>query len=72
MRILEIKTTALKVEQSALTGESQPASKYVDVVKKPDAVITEKHNIIYSATLISTGTAIGAVFATGKPSIFIL
>ena len=70
MRILEIKTTSLKVEQSALTGESQPASKYVEVIRKPEAVITEKFNILYSATLISTGTAIGVVFATGKHESF--
>ena len=65
MRLLEIKTTSLKVEQSALTGESQPVSKYPEVIKKADAVITEKLNILYSATLVATGTAIGVVFATG-------
>ena len=66
MRLLEIKTTSLKVEQSALTGESQPVSKYPDTIRKPDAVITEKLNILFSATLVATGTAIGVVFATGN------
>ena len=66
MRILEIKTTSLKVEQSALTGESQAVSKYPEAIKKVDAVITEKLNILYSATLVATGTAIGVVFATGN------
>eukprot|EP00331_Platyophrya_macrostoma_P034737 CAMPEP_0176439360 /NCGR_PEP_ID=MMETSP0127-20121128/19894_1 /TAXON_ID=938130 /ORGANISM="Platyophrya macrostoma, Strain WH" /LENGTH=1040 /DNA_ID=CAMNT_0017823609 /DNA_START=27 /DNA_END=3149 /DNA_ORIENTATION=- len=65
MRLLEIKTTSLKVEQSALTGESQPVGKYPDVIKKADAVITEKLNLLFSATLVATGTAIGVVFATG-------
>lgn len=63
MRILEIKTTSLRVDQSALNGESDPASKYTAVIDDPDAKITE--NILYSATLVATGTAIGVVFATG-------
>eukprot|EP00331_Platyophrya_macrostoma_P007514 CAMPEP_0176423202 /NCGR_PEP_ID=MMETSP0127-20121128/10150_1 /TAXON_ID=938130 /ORGANISM="Platyophrya macrostoma, Strain WH" /LENGTH=1036 /DNA_ID=CAMNT_0017804121 /DNA_START=15 /DNA_END=3125 /DNA_ORIENTATION=- len=65
MRIIEIKTTSVKIEQSSLTGESQPVNKYVDIVKNKEAVIIEKTNILFSATLVATGTVIGAVFATG-------
>ena len=66
MRLIEVKTTSLKIEQSALTGESQAASKYTDVINKDEAVISEKHNLLFSATLVAAGAAIGVVFATGK------
>lgn len=68
MRLLEINTTSLRIEQSALTGESQAVQKSVESIKKSEAVITEKHNLLFSATLVGAGTAIGVVFATGKRS----
>ena len=36
MRMLELKTITLKVDQSTLTGETNPVNKTVDVVKKTE------------------------------------
>ena len=66
IRLLEIMTTTFKVEQPILTGEPEPVSKYPEAISKPDAVIIEKTNLLFSATLVATGTAIGAVYATGN------
>ena len=65
MRILDIKTASLRIEQSVLTGESQAVLKTTDAIKNVQAVISEKHNVIFSSTLVSSGTAIGVVINTG-------
>lgn len=62
MRLLE--ATNLRIEESALTGESVPASKdtlAVDV----DAGIGDRQSMAYSSTIVSAGTGVGVVTATG-------
>lgn len=65
MRIIDIKTASLRIEQSVLTGESEAVLKSIDPVKNVQAVIIDKHNVIFSSTLVSSGTAIGVVTQTG-------
>jgi len=65
MRVLEIKSASFRAEQAALTGESQAVLKDIKSVGKKDAVITEKHNLLFSSTLVSNGVAIGCVVKTG-------
>jgi Ca2+-transporting ATPase len=62
MRLIHQKN--LLVEEAALTGESLPAQKTVDSVAK-DAVTGDRKCMIYSGTLISSGTATAVVVATG-------
>ncbi|KNA92669.1 MULTISPECIES: HAD-IC family P-type ATPase [Gordonia] len=62
IRLLE--ATNLRIEESALTGESVPASKdtlAVDV----DAGIGDRQSMAYSSTIVSAGTGVGVVTATG-------
>ena len=62
LRLLEV--TELQVDESALTGESIPVVK--DEVVLPDAtVVADRRNMVYSGALITSGTGVGVVVATG-------
>lgn len=63
MRLLEVAN--LRVEESALTGESVPAKKDVTQVG-PDAGIGDRMSMVYSGTIVSAGAGIGVVTATGS------
>lgn len=65
MRVIEIKTTTLRIDQAILTGESSDVTKHTETIDNPAAVITEKTNIVFSATLVTSGTAIAVVIGTG-------
>lgn len=60
-----IKTSSLKVEESALTGESVPVEKDANVLVEEDAPLGDRLNMIYSGCSISYGTALAIVTATG-------
>ena len=54
----------LRVDESALTGESAPVAK--DEVVLPDHVaVADRRNMAYSGTLVTTGSGTGVVVATG-------
>ncbi len=54
----------LKVDESALTGESLPAEKHAGTLKH-DTLLADRRNMAYSSTLVTTGSALGVVVATG-------
>ena len=59
-----IAATQLRVEESALTGESVPVNKGTDPV--PDAAgIGDRLGMVYSGTLVAAGIGTGVVTATG-------
>ncbi|AJA46592.1 cation-transporting ATPase Pma1 [Clostridium pasteurianum DSM 525 = ATCC 6013] len=60
-----IKTVNLKVEESALTGESTAVEKSVDVIDE-NSVLGDRTNMVFSGTAVSAGTGLGVVIATGK------
>ncbi|MFP4076135.1 MAG: HAD-IC family P-type ATPase [Halochromatium sp.] len=62
LRLLE--AANLRVEESALTGESVPASKRVAPVSD-DASIGDRFSMGYSGTLVAAGSGLGVVTATG-------
>jgi len=62
LRLVSVK--ALRVEEAALTGESQPVEKSSDAVA-PDAPLGDRHGMAYSGTLVVHGQATGIVVATG-------
>ncbi|MHC9290859.1 cation-translocating P-type ATPase [Mycobacterium sp. LTG2003] len=62
MRLLEIAN--LRVEESALTGESLPAKKDVAQVG-PDAGLGDRMSMVYSGTIVAAGSGTGVVTATG-------
>jgi len=65
MRLVKLKTTTIRIEQSQLTGESQSVAKDMEPVLERNCVIQEKTNMLYSSTTISNGACWGVVVATG-------
>ncbi|GBG32097.1 Calcium-transporting ATPase, endoplasmic reticulum-type [Hondaea fermentalgiana] len=64
-RVAELKTTTLRAEQSALTGESVSVSKSEDKIDKEDCEIQSKSNMLFSGTMLANGHAICIVTGTG-------
>jgi Ca2+-transporting ATPase len=59
-----IQSTALHTAEAALTGESLPVSK--DIAAVPDEVgLGDRHNMIFSGTVVTYGRGRAAVTATG-------
>ena len=54
----------LRVEESALTGESVPATKRVDAVA-PEVGVGDRTSMLFSGTIVAAGTGTGVVVATG-------
>lgn len=62
MRLIQQKN--LQVEEAALTGESVPAQKNAEAVQS-EAVIGDRKCMVYSGTLVVSGTATAVVANTG-------
>jgi Ca2+-transporting ATPase len=62
LRLLEVKS--LRVEEAALTGESVPVQKACAAVPA-DAAIGDRTSMAFGGTLVTYGTGIGVVVATG-------
>ena len=65
LRIIEILSTVLRIDQSILTGESVSVIKHNEPVPDPRAVNQDKKNIVFSGTNVATGKARGVVIGTG-------
>ncbi|TCS84370.1 calcium-translocating P-type ATPase, SERCA-type [Tepidibacillus fermentans] len=60
-----IKTYALYIEESALTGESVPVNKQEDVIPYEDIPLGDQKNMAFMGTLVTRGTGVGVVVETG-------
>lgn len=60
-----IEAISLKVEESALTGESVPSEKDAEIVCDTDAPLGDRKNMVYSSGVVSYGRGKGVVVATG-------
>ena len=65
-------STNLKVDESVLTGNNQPADKYDEVIAGENHTVSELHNMVFSHTYVVSGeakiivTAIGLQTQIGK------
>lgn len=59
-----IKIRELRVDESALTGESVPVEKQLAILE-PDTILAERKNLAYAGAMVAAGQAEGIVFATG-------
>jgi Ca2+-transporting ATPase len=62
LRLLE--AASLRAEEAALTGESEPVAKRVDVVPA-DAPLAERSDLLYAGTVVAAGSGRGVAVATG-------
>jgi magnesium-transporting ATPase (P-type) len=62
IRLLHSKS--LRVDESMLTGESVPVKKQCQAVEA-NAMLGDRHSMAYSGTLVTYGTGLGVVVATG-------
>ena len=61
-----IQSNNLSCDESALTGESLSAEKNADIVCKNSTILSERKNMAYSGSMVTSGKAVGVVVATGK------
>ena len=60
-----VEAFGLSVDESALTGESLPVEKRTDTIQDPAIPLAERHNMVYSSTLVTRGKGTALVVATG-------
>lgn len=56
---------SVKIEESALTGESVPVEKDLAIAESEDIGIGDRSNMAFSSTNVTYGRALGVVVATG-------
>ena len=59
-----LRSRELQIDESTLTGESVPVRKAVSVLEH-DTLLADRSNMLYSSTLVTYGTGLGVVIATG-------
>ncbi|MCL1901547.1 MAG: cation-translocating P-type ATPase, partial [Firmicutes bacterium] len=62
-RVLESET--FSVDESSLTGESEPSTKNADMLLKEDAPLGDRKNMIFSGCLVVSGHATAVVVSIG-------
>jgi len=65
IRIIQIFSTTIRIDQAILTGESVSIIKHTDPIPDTRAVNQDKKNILFSGTNVATGKARGVVIGTG-------
>jgi len=66
-RVMQLKTTSLRIDQSQLTGESQSVAKYPEAptCNEDELVVQAKTNIMFATTTVVGGIARGVVTDIG-------
>lgn len=63
LRLLE--SANLRIQEAALTGESEPVEKHTAVVSDPQIALGDRRNMAYMGTVVTYGRGLGVVVATG-------
>ena len=61
-----VEATALRIDESSLTGESAPAHKDASAVLPPETELGDRRNMAYAGTTVAAGHGRGLVTATGR------
>jgi len=66
VRLIDIKTSSLMIEQSQLTGESHSVEKDTDALpESTENVIQARNNVLFAATTVVSGIGTGVVLTIG-------
>ena len=60
-----IETQSLKIEESALTGESEPGEKDAELILKKDIILAERKNMAFMGSVVTYGRGVGVVTDVG-------
>jgi Ca2+-transporting ATPase len=60
-----VESAGLRIDESALTGESVPVDKQTAVVDAPDCPVAERTNVAFKGTVVTSGRGVGVTVATG-------
>ncbi len=63
-----IKSSGLKTEEAALTGESHGIAKHANLINQPELPLADQLNMAFKSTIVSNGSAVAVVTATGMQS----
>jgi Ca2+-transporting ATPase len=63
-----IDASSLRVNESALTGESVPVEKNSDIVVDEKCLLAERVNMAYASTIVTNGRSYGVIVNVGKNS----
>lgn len=64
-----IESSALRVDESSLTGESVSTSKEASAVLAEDAELGDRRTMVYAGTLVTAGRGVAVVVATGRRTV---
>ena len=60
-----IESSSLSVDESSLTGESEPAEKSPDPVPESDAPVGDRSSMVFAGCLVTAGNATAVITSTG-------